>query len=121
MSGRLMFGAKVSWLALASGVLVFTLYLYDGTPATRDAELVLLYGMLALSFPASQVVALVLGAVGYLAEALGGGLSIPTNYLTLVVEWLVFLGVGYAQWFVLLPWLWRKWKSRQARSTIPHA
>lgn len=112
--------AKVGWLSMATGVLVFTFYLYDGTPITHDAELILLYGMLALSFPASQLVALILGSVGYIAEKWGVDLSIPMSYMTLAVEWLIFLGAGYLQWFVLLPWLWRKWKSRRAHSTIPH-
>lgn len=26
---------------------------------------------------------------------------------------------GYLQWFVLLPWLWRKWNARRARGTAP--
>ncbi len=119
MNRRLALTAKVSWLLFAIGILLFTLHLYDGTPATRDAELILLYGMMALSFPASQVVALILGAIGYLSEMWGESLSIPSNYLTLVAEWLVFLGVGYLQWFVLLPWLWRRWKSRRVKPASP--
>lgn len=110
MNCRLALTAKVFWLLLSTGILLFTLHLYDGMPATRDAELILMYGMLVLSFPASQVVLLILGAIGSLAEVWGGGFSIPTNHLTLVVDWLFFLGVGYLQWFMLLPWLWRKWK-----------
>lgn len=111
MNSRLALTTKVVWLLMANGILIFTLHLYDGTPATRDAELILLYGMLILSFPASQIVLLILGAIGYLVELCGGKISVPINYLTLVVDWLVFLIVGYLQWFVLLPWLWRKLKT----------
>ncbi len=116
MNCRLTLAAKVGWLLLATGVFLFSLWIYDGTSATQDAELILAYGMLTLSFPASQVVLLILGAIGYLAETWGGSFSIPMNYLTLVLEWLVFLGAGYMQWFVLLPWLWRKWKMRQIKT-----
>lgn len=99
---------KVSWLLLAFGVLFLTLHLYDGTPATNDAELILLYGMLTLSFPASQIVPLILSAIGYLMRVSGNNLSIPFNHLILVVEWLVFLCLGYLQWFAFFPWLWHK-------------
>lgn len=116
MSRPVVLAAKLGWLILAVGILMFTLYLYDGTPATRDAELILVYSMLALAFPASQVVTLTLAAIGYVAEASGKSFSIPTTYLTIIVEWVVFLCAGYFQWFVLLPWLWRRWKVRRAHS-----
>jgi hypothetical protein len=109
---RAILAVKVVWLLLAFGILAFTLYVYDGTPATRDVELILLYGMLVLSFPVSLIAALAVGAAGYLAEALGSRFSIPTGYLTLAFEWLILLGLGYLQWFVLLPRLWRAWKNR---------
>lgn len=110
MNRLMVLTAKVGWLLLAVTVLLFTLYLYDGTPETHDAELILLYGMLVLSFPSSPVVAFILGGIGQLAETWVGSFSFPLSYLTLVAEWLIFLGVGYFQWFVLLPWLWRKIK-----------
>ena len=102
---------KLGWSLLAVGVLFFTLFLYDGTPATSDAELILVYGMLTLSFPASLIISLVLSVIGYLVGVWGGNFSIPFNHLIIVVEWLVFLGLGYLQWFVFLPWLWHKLKS----------
>jgi len=101
---------KVSWLLLSVSVLFYTLYLYDGTPATKDAELILLYGMLTLSFPASLIVPLILGAIGYLLGVWGITFSIPSSYLTNAVEWLVLLGLGYLQWFVILPRFWHKFR-----------
>jgi hypothetical protein len=68
------------------GVLIFVLYLYDGTSATGDAELVLIYGMATLSYPAGQLVALGLGLVIGLSEALNGSVSIPTNRFILILE-----------------------------------
>lgn len=29
-------------------------------------------------------------------------------------EWLISASVGYFQWFVLVPWPWRKWKTWRA-------
>lgn len=117
MNYRFYLLVKACWFLLAVGTLAFTLYLYDGTPATRDAELILLYGMLTLSFPASQVVVLVLGGIGYLFELLGVSFTIPTNYLMLLIEWIVLLGAGYLQWFVLLPWIWQRFK-KQTGTTV---
>jgi len=42
---------------------------------------------------------------------------ISTSYWSLSVGWVCFLVAGYWQWFVLLPWLWRKWKTRRAAGT----
>lgn len=112
MSPRITLVLKALWTLLALGVLVLTFSIYDGTPATRDAELILLYGMMALSFPTSYACLLILGALGFFAEKWWGSLSINSGYATLIVEWLALFVVGYLQWFVLLPWLWRKWKAR---------
>ena len=114
MSARVWSVFKWCWLICSIGVLLLTLAIYDGTPATRDAELVLLYGMLFLCFPVSQLVAVIFWLIGFFVETTMHKLAIPTSYLTLVIEWLVLFIAGYLQWFVLLPWLWRKWKARQA-------
>jgi hypothetical protein len=110
---------KWCWLACSVGLLLLTLSIYDGTPATRDAELVLLYGMLFLCFPVSQLVALVFWLICLLIAATMHEFSIPVSYSTLVIEWLVLFIAGYFQWFVLLPWLWRKWKARRAGGAAP--
>jgi hypothetical protein len=105
---------KVVWSLLALGVLFLTLSIYDGTPATRDAEVLLAYGMMALSFPFSQVCLLLLGAVGFVIEKWWGVVQVPNGYMPLFVSWLAFSLAGYWQWFVLLPWLWRKWTQFKA-------
>lgn len=112
---------KVIWLLLATSIFFLTLDIYDGTASTRDAELILIYGMIVLSFPASQLIALAIGLFGHLATAMGMNMAISNNYLTLTIEWIIFLSSGYLQWFVLFPWLWRRWKKRRAgTSTSSH-
>jgi hypothetical protein len=115
MKRRLSFIAALIWLLLATSTLVATLGLYDGTAQTRDAELVLFYGMFALSFPASLVILMSVGALGYSATLFGISMAIPMNSLVLTIEWATFLVSGYLQWFVLLPWCVRKWKTRQTK------
>jgi hypothetical protein len=119
MSAQVSSVLKWFWLSCSIGVLLLTFAIFDGTPATRDAEVVLLYGMLVLCFPVGQLVVVIFWLVGLLIETTMHKLVIPAGYLTLVVEWLIFFAAGYVQWFVLLPWLWRKWKARRERSAAP--
>lgn len=112
---------KAIWLLLATSIFLLTLSIYDGTATTRDAELILVYGMIFLSFPTGLLILLATGLVGHLAVAAGMEFSIPSNYLVLTIEWIIFLSSGYLQWFVLLPRAWRRWKTRSsAINTTSH-
>lgn len=110
---------KAIWLLLATGTFLLTLSLYNGTATTSDSELILVYGMIVLSFPSSLLILLAVGLFGHLAVAAGVEFSIPTNYLVLTIEWIVFLCSGYLQWFVLIPRAWRRWKRRSGAISTP--
>jgi hypothetical protein len=102
--------AKAVWIGLAMIVLVVALYGFDGKP-NSDIGVFLLWSMLILAFPASVIVALVLTGISLLVEKLFSTV-IPTSYWWIVTSWICFFAAGYVQWFVLLPWLWRKWRTR---------
>jgi hypothetical protein len=112
--------SKILWVLCSVAVLAVTLARYAPGPAS-DIGVFLLYGMLFLAFPVSLLVAGLFALLALLQEQLGAPLLdlIGSNYVGLSVMWLVFFVAGYVQWFVLLPWLWRKWKERLARSTAP--
>jgi hypothetical protein len=95
-------------------VLVITLYLYDPQTA-KDADLLLVYGMMAMAFPSGFLVAAFFALLAYAEESIGVPL-INANYGrgTIVFMWLCFVVVGYLQWFRLLPWLMAKWRVRRA-------
>lgn len=95
---------KGLWIAAAVIVLAFTLYAFDGKP-NSDIGILFAWYMLALSFPASLVVPLV-----HVALFDGLGIAVESSYSSFVLDWLGFFLVGYLQWFVVVPWLWRKWK-----------
>lgn len=100
--------------ALWIGATVFVLYVtIDGFYTARDKGIwdVLTWLMLILSFPAGLVGSLVLWA---LEE--GFSITSRTSYLSLALGWLGYLALGYLQWFVLLPWLLRKWKARSLKA-----
>lgn len=102
------------WVALATCVLLLSLISFDGRP-NSDADVLLAYGMLMLSFPISLVVALLAGAVGQLAYSLLGHVF-TVSYSNIVVGWLVFFAAGYWQWFVVIPWLYRKIRTALSRT-----
>ena len=108
MSPRLL---RWAWAVCAFLVLLVALVMYDGTP-NSDADLFLGYAMLALSLPIGLMLALVLTLLGQMTYA-ATGYVFTTSYFSILVTWLFFFAVGYVQWFVLLPLLWRKWKVRQ--------
>ena len=68
--------------------------------------------MLALSFPAGLAVSLVLSVALFGADAanLAEAIHVPV-WLGLPIVWLAFCAAGYFQWFVAIPWLWRRYRS----------
>ncbi|MGH8769052.1 MAG: hypothetical protein ACREVT_12855 [Burkholderiales bacterium] len=102
---------KAIWITLAVIVLFVTLYAFDGK-TNSDIWIFLTWSMLILSFPASLIVSLV-----HMALGVGFSITIKTSYLSLAIEWTAYFILGYWQWFVLLPWLWRKWKTRGSTGT----
>lgn len=102
---------KAVWIALAGIVLFVSLYGFNGKP-NSDIGIFFAWTMLILAFPSSLLVALLFTGVAIAAEKLFSAV-IPESYLMLSVSWACFVAAGYWQWFVLLPWLWRKWKTRR--------
>jgi hypothetical protein len=102
---------RAVWVVLSVMVLVVSLYRFDGKP-NSDIEVFLAWSMLVLSFPSSLLIALLLSGTAIVAEALFSTV-IPSHYWSIFISWICFFVVGYWQWFVLLPWLWRKWRTRR--------
>ncbi len=101
---------KALWIGATVLVIAITLYAFDGT-SDSDIGIFFAWCMLALAFPGGLLIPLV-------HVVLYDGLSIMvmTSYLSFVLDWAGFFVLGYLQWFMLLPWLWRKWKGRRASS-----
>ena len=103
---------KFIWIGASFFVLYVTL---DAFASTHDARVmdVLDWLMLILSFPAGLVV-----AAAHYTLSFAWSITIETSYLSLALKWFLHFIFGYTQWFVLLPWLWRKWRERCSES--PH-
>lgn len=94
--------AKVAWIGIAAVVLLITLSVFDGKES-GDIWIFHTWAMLILSFPAGLAVS----AVHYTLD-IAFLMVVETSYLLLTLEWFVYFVFGYIQWFVLLPWLWRR-------------
>ncbi len=104
--------SRMLWLLASVAVLAITLYTYDPVTA-KDADLILVYGMLVLAFPSGFLVAAFIALLAYVEEITGVPL-LNANYgrgaITLI--WLGFVVVGYLQWFRLSPCLVAIWRAR---------
>ena len=86
------------------------------------------YKVEALAIPTFLLYALTL-PVSLLVQAVYTGLALVTpidrlDMGTTFLSWLFrtwgpLTIAGYLQWFVILPWLWRRWKTRRSRGTAP--
>lgn len=101
------------WVALAVTVLVSSLRAYDGTPDS-DAEEFMVWCMLALSAPAGLIYAALFAAFASALHA-RWQIVISASYLEISVSWCALLALGYLQWFVLGPRLFRWLRSPRRR------
>jgi hypothetical protein len=97
--------AAATYLVACAAVLAFAIAGRD----IRDTDIVVAYAMLLLSFPAGYVVAALFGAVGYVLFE-GFGIVVPGGLANNAVAVVAFAVVGYAQWFIGIPLLYRKIK-----------
>lgn len=102
---------KLGWLLLAAIVLAVVLAGYDGRP-NSDIEQFLIGSMIVLSFPIGFLVAFFFSLI-YAGLGSCCGLTVTVSYPSLLVEWFAFASAGYFQWFVLAPWLQRRWRSKR--------
>jgi hypothetical protein len=95
------------WLVAAVFIFAWTMVSYQaqGVPQLKD-EILLRHGlvMLILTLPSGLIWT---AAVGSIVSLIGFEL---VGMADAVLVSLTCVVAGYWQWFVLLPWLWRKWK-----------
>ncbi len=95
--------AVLSWLGACMAALVFAFIQRD----IRDTDIVFTYFMLFLTLPLGYGLAALAGVV-FLGLYTWSGLVVPGGFLHNVASWCFFVAVGYFQWFVAIPWLYRK-------------
>ncbi len=106
--------AKLGWTVLAVVVMLATLYFFDDQP-NSDAEVVLIWGMLILSFPISILCALIITLV-YDAIFTSFGDVIASSIPHIITIWTIYFLFGYWQWFYLLPAIYKKVRKMNGNS-----
>ncbi|OGW66735.1 MAG: hypothetical protein A3H49_03875 [Nitrospirae bacterium RIFCSPLOWO2_02_FULL_62_14] len=93
------------WLTACLAVLVFAFIQRE----IHDMIIGFWYFMLFLTFPLGYVLSVVIGWLSYLVYLIfdsstqGGSLPDSISFLPVLIYWVLFVAVGYYQWFVLLP------------------
>ena len=104
--------AKAVWVVVVGAILVYVIV--PPLPAGGDDRGIFFgYTMMLLTFP--------LGAALYtLTDGVSRALALPGPAVwprtLLATMWISLVIVGYFQWFVAVPWLWRKLSKRASRS-----
>lgn len=96
---------KTIWILL--NVSVLAVMLVNHSKQDWEAQILMAYALLALSFPLGLVFQLFINVVGLLLIHYFGA-AFPDSYVVLVLTWLGFFLIGYLQWFKLVPLLFRR-------------
>ncbi|MFC5769079.1 hypothetical protein [Thauera sinica] len=101
---------KALWLSCCLGVLLVTFMRQDD----KDIGIIFVYVMSILAFPSGIIVVMVVAwAAAMLASNSVSSSPDPfIQEIAGIVIWAFITVAGYIQWFVLVPWVWKKWKSR---------
>jgi hypothetical protein len=94
------------WLAACVAVLVFAFDARD----IHDTDIAFAYLMLFLTFPIGYVFAALAGVVFYALNSMFG-IVVPGGFVLNLVSWVFLVVIGYFQWFIAVPWLYRKLRS----------
>lgn len=94
--------AKATWFGIYFIVLLLIIGIMDPSrpDIVKDAEIIFIYLILTLSFP-----------IGFLGVIFLIGLSQIFSleelgpYISTLITWLLFMVLGYIQWFMLLPYI----------------
>jgi hypothetical protein len=97
---------KIVWSVLWCTALVATLWAKN-YESQRDIDLILTWLMIVVTFPSSLLGILIVSGISYMWHeffhfaAYAGGIGI-------IITWLIFFSLGWLQWFVLVPRIFRK-------------
>ncbi len=95
-----------TWLLACVGMVVFA-WEQQGI---HDMPEAFIWLMIFLTFPIGYAVAMVVGVV---MSVLPESSAAYHPFWDLVPMWIALTVAGYFQWFVAIPWLWRKLRGQQ--------
>jgi len=114
--GRLGRSLLLVWLAACLSVLVFAFIQRE----VADTDIGFAWFMIYLTFPAGLGLASLMGLIfGGLYQVLG--IVVPGGFVFNFTSWLLFVAVGYFQWFVVVPWVYSKLSKSSNKKPQPTA
>jgi hypothetical protein len=116
--------ALLAWLAASLIVLGWWYYRFGlnaelSRTLRNESQIYLIIGMAVLSFPSGLLYMYLFGLVVYGLDSVGIDLH-EHEMLEVFVLWAGFVLSGYLQWFIFLPFIREKFRSRQARKIVRH-
>jgi len=97
----------VLWLAACATLLLDALWERNTMP---DTDIVFALSMITLTFPIGYGLGTLAG-FAFLFLYKHWGIVVPGGFLANAISWIILVLAGYFQWFVLIPWLYRKAKT----------
>jgi hypothetical protein len=94
------------WLAACVAVLIFAFNARE----IHDTDIAFLSLMLVLTFPIGYAFAALVGVVFYALNSMFG-IVVPGGFIPNLLSWVFFVAAGYFQWFIVVPWLYKKLRS----------
>jgi hypothetical protein len=95
----------ILWLAACAALLVYAFS--QRNIHEPDIDLTFTLAMLTLTFPIGYVLGTLAGFM-FLFLHKACGIVVPGGFLPNTISWIFLVAAGYFQWFVLIPWLYRK-------------
>lgn len=116
--------ALLVWLVASLIVLGWWYYRFGLNPdlsrtLRNESQIYLIIGMAFLSFPAGLLYVYLFGLATYGLDSVGINMH-QHEMLEVLTLWAGFVLSGYLQWFVLLPFIREKFRSRQAKKIVHH-
>ena len=107
---------RMAWIVVCVLALIACVPTYNAT-TNRDNDILLYLVMIALAFPSSYLVVFLYSGLLMLHVP-----PLPLGRVEMSVFWVGFFGVGYVQWFVVMPWITRVvrrvWRTRQKNPSL---
>lgn len=104
---------NTAWFVIWCAALLVTLW---GTTyqSQRDLDLVLTWFMIVISFPSSLLTVFITSGLSYLWHEVFHFVGY-SKIAEIIINWLIFVSVGWFQWFVVVPWIISKVRKRHRR------
>ena len=105
---------RVLFIAVCVGLVLYGWSVWSGAlPQYKNEALIKVTIILyIITLPSSFLVGMIYAGVALIMPI--QQLDAGTAFLSWMIQtWGPLTVVGYVQWFVLLPWLWQKWKARR--------